>query len=93
MAGRSLWKGAISIGLVNIPIQVFFAEQKEKILPLANYAEKVINSNKKWCPMDDAHEMGQSSVFPTDYTNLNVPDNTKPKISAQLATEFIIISN
>jgi hypothetical protein len=24
--------------------------------------------------MDDAHEMGQSSVFPTDYTILNVPD-------------------
>jgi hypothetical protein len=24
--------------------------------------------------MDDTHEMGQSSVFPTDYTILNVPD-------------------
>jgi non-homologous end joining protein Ku len=30
MAARSIWKGAISFGLVNIPIQVFSAEQKEE---------------------------------------------------------------
>jgi DNA end-binding protein Ku len=29
MAARSIWKGAISFGLVNIPIEVFSAVQKE----------------------------------------------------------------
>jgi hypothetical protein len=29
MAARAIWKGSISFGLVNIPIQVFSATQKE----------------------------------------------------------------
>jgi non-homologous end joining protein Ku len=29
MAARAIWKGGISFGLVNIPIQVFSATQRE----------------------------------------------------------------
>jgi non-homologous end joining protein Ku len=29
MAARAIWKGNVSAGLVNIPIQVFSATQKE----------------------------------------------------------------
>jgi DNA end-binding protein Ku len=29
MAARSIWKGKISFGLVNIPVQVFSAVQRE----------------------------------------------------------------
>ena len=29
MAARAIWKGSVSFGLVNIPIQVFSATQKE----------------------------------------------------------------
>ena len=31
MAARAIWKGDISFGLVNIPIQVFSATQKEEV--------------------------------------------------------------
>jgi non-homologous end joining protein Ku len=47
MAARSIWKGAISFGLVNIPIQVFSAEQKEEFLPLANHVKRDTKSNTK----------------------------------------------
>jgi non-homologous end joining protein Ku len=30
MAARAIWKGSISFGLVNIPIQVFSTTQKEE---------------------------------------------------------------
>jgi hypothetical protein len=38
MAARSIWKGAISFGLVNIPIQVFSAEQKEEYTSFTNFS-------------------------------------------------------
>ena len=42
MAARSIWKGAISFGLVNIPIEVFSAVQKRRLyFILINYAKMV----------------------------------------------------
>src|SRR5829696_7018940 len=54
MTARSVWKGAISFGLVNIPIQVFSAEQKEEYTSFSQLCQKGHKIKyKKWCPIED----------------------------------------
>jgi DNA end-binding protein Ku len=54
MAARSIWKGAISFGLVNIPIQVFSVVQKEDYTSFNQLCEKGHKiKNKKWCPVEE----------------------------------------
>jgi DNA end-binding protein Ku len=54
MAARSIWKGAISFGLVNISIQVFSAEQKEEYTSFSQLCQKGHKIKyKKWCPVED----------------------------------------
>ena len=54
MAARSIWKGAISFGLVNIPIQVFSAEQKEESTSFSQLCQKGHKIKyKKWCPVEE----------------------------------------
>ena len=53
-SARAVWKGSISFGLVNIPIQVFFATQKEEYTSfnqLCNKGHKI--KYKKWCPVEE----------------------------------------
>jgi non-homologous end joining protein Ku len=40
MAARAIWKGSISFGLVNIPIQVFSATQKEEYTSFNQLCDK-----------------------------------------------------
>jgi DNA end-binding protein Ku len=52
MAARAIWKGSISFGLVNIPIQVFSATQKEASFnQLYDKGHKI--KYKKWCPVEE----------------------------------------
>jgi DNA end-binding protein Ku len=54
MAARAIWKGSISFGLVNIPIEVFSATQKEEYTSfnqLCNKGHKI--KYKKWCPVEE----------------------------------------
>src|ERR671922_414086 len=54
MAARSIWKGAISFGLVNIPIQVFSATQREDFTSFNQLCEKGHKIKyKKWCPVEE----------------------------------------
>ncbi len=54
MIARSIWKGVISFGLVNIPIQVFSAEQKEEYTSFNQLCEKGHKIKyKKWCPVEE----------------------------------------
>jgi DNA end-binding protein Ku len=54
MAARSIWKGNISFGLVNIPIQVFFAVQREDYTSFDQLCEKGHRIKyKKWCPVEE----------------------------------------
>src|SRR5918911_1761282 len=54
MAARSIWKGAISFGLVNISIQVFSAEQKEEYTSFNQLCQKGHKIKyKKWCPVEE----------------------------------------
>jgi DNA end-binding protein Ku len=54
MAARSIWKGAISFGLVNIPIQVFSATQREDYTSFNQLCEKGHRIKyKKWCPVEE----------------------------------------
>lgn len=54
MTSRILWRGSISFGLVNIPVQVFVATQKDEYSSF-NQVDK--NGHriryKKWCPVEE----------------------------------------
>jgi DNA end-binding protein Ku len=54
MATRAIWKGSISFGLVDIPIQVFSATHKEDYTSFNQLSEKGHKSKyKKWCPVEE----------------------------------------
>jgi DNA end-binding protein Ku len=54
MAARSIWKGNISFGLVNIPVQVFSAVQREDYTSFDQLCEKGHRIKyKKWCPVEE----------------------------------------
>src|SRR5919205_761137 len=51
---KAIWKGSIFFGLVNIPIQVFSATQKEEYISfnqICNNGHKI--KYKKWCPVEE----------------------------------------
>jgi DNA end-binding protein Ku len=53
-SARAVWKGSISFGLVNIPIQVFSATQKEEYTSFNQLCNKVHKIKyKKWCPVEE----------------------------------------
>jgi DNA end-binding protein Ku len=54
MAAHAIWKGSISFGLVNIPIQVFSATQREDYTSFNQLCDKGHKIRyKKWCPVED----------------------------------------
>jgi DNA end-binding protein Ku len=54
MPARVIWKGSISFGLVNIPVQVFSAGQKEDYTSFNQLCEKGHKIRyKKWCPVEE----------------------------------------
>jgi DNA end-binding protein Ku len=54
MAARAIWKGSISFGLVNIPIEVFSATQKEEFTSFNQLCDKGHKIKyKKWCPIEE----------------------------------------
>jgi DNA end-binding protein Ku len=54
MAARAIWKGSVSFGLVNIPIQVFSATQKEEYTSFKQLCDKGHKIKyKKWCPVEE----------------------------------------
>src|SRR5215208_8082568 len=54
MAARAIWKGSISFGLVNIPIQVFSATQREDFTSFNQLCDKGHKIKyKKWCPIEE----------------------------------------
>jgi len=54
MPARAIWKGSISFGLENIPIQVFSATQKEEYTSFSQLCDKGHKIKyKKWCPVEE----------------------------------------
>jgi len=54
MAAHATWKGSISFGLVNIPIQVFSATQREDYTSFNQLCDKGHKIKyKKWCPVEE----------------------------------------
>jgi DNA end-binding protein Ku len=54
MAARSLWKGSISFGLVNIPVKLYASADTSKDFSfnqLDNKGHRI--QQKKWCPVED----------------------------------------
>jgi DNA end-binding protein Ku len=53
-SARAIWKGSISFGLVNIPIQIFSATQKEEYTSFNQLCDKGHKIKyKKWCPIEE----------------------------------------
>src|ERR671919_2063009 len=54
MAAHAIWKGSISFGLVNIPIQVFSSTQREDYTSFNQLCDKGHKIRyKKWCPVEE----------------------------------------
>ena len=54
MVARSIWKGAISFGRVNIPIRFSEAVQKEDYTSFNQLCENGHKiKNRKWCPVEE----------------------------------------
>ncbi|HEY9386856.1 MAG TPA: Ku protein, partial [Nitrososphaeraceae archaeon] len=54
MAARAIWKGSLSFGLVNIPIEVFAATQREDFTYFNQLCDKGHKIKyKKWCPVEE----------------------------------------
>jgi DNA end-binding protein Ku len=54
MAAKSIWKGNISFGLVNIPVQVYSAVQREEYTSFDQLCKKEHKIKyKKWCPVEE----------------------------------------
>jgi DNA end-binding protein Ku len=53
MPAHSIWSGSISFGLVNIPIKVYTATEKNEFSfnQLDEKGHKI--QHKKWCPVED----------------------------------------
>jgi DNA end-binding protein Ku len=86
MAARSIWKGSISFGLVNIPIQVFSATQKEDYASFSQLCEKGHKIKyKKWCPVEEREVQWSEikkgyEVTKNDYVVLEKEDIDKIKL-------------
>ena len=61
MAARSMWKGSISFGLVNIPVKVYLATQGREF----SFNQLCPNGHriqyKRWCPVEEK-EIGFNEV-------------------------------
>ena len=54
MVAHAIWKGSISFGLVNIPIQVFSAVQREDFTSFSQLCQNGHKIRyKKWCPVEE----------------------------------------
>src|SRR5918998_946337 len=86
MTARSIWKGAISFGLVNIPIQVFSAVQKEDYTSFNLLCEKGHKiKNKKWCPVEEREVQWSEirkgyEIVKNDYVVIEKEDLEKIKL-------------
>jgi DNA end-binding protein Ku len=98
MAARAIWKGSISFGLVNIPIQVFSATQKEEYTSFNQLCDKGHKIKyKKWCPVEEREvpwpEIKKGyEISKNDYVVLEKEelDNTKLKTTNTVEVkEFI----
>src|SRR5215213_9050080 len=81
MAARTIWKGSISFGLVNIPVQVFVATQKDEFSPFNQLDEKGHKIKyKKWCPIEE-REVPWSEIKKGYEITKNKKKNTSPSNS------------
>jgi DNA end-binding protein Ku len=98
MAARSIWKGSISFGLVNIPIQVFSSTQREDYTSFSQLCDKGHKIRyKKWCPVEErevqwseikkGHEITKNNFLVIEKEDL---DNIKLKTNNTIEVkEFI----
>jgi len=93
MAAHAIWKGSISFGLVNIPIQVFSATQREDYTSfnqLCNKGHKI--KYKKWCPVEEREVQWSEikkgyEITKNDYVVIEKEDLDKIKLKTNNTIE------
>jgi DNA end-binding protein Ku len=93
MAARAIWKGSISFGLVNIPIQVYSATQKEDYTSFNQLCDKGHKIRyKKWCPTEEREVQWSEikkgyEITKNDYVVIEKEDLDKIKLKTNNTVE------
>jgi DNA end-binding protein Ku len=93
MAARAIWKGSISFGLVNIPIQVFSATQNEDYTSFSQLCDKGHKIRyKKWCPVEEREVQWSEirkghEITKNDYVVIEKEDLDKIKLKTNNTIE------
>src|SRR5919107_2918704 len=94
MAARAIWKGNISFGLVNIPIQVFSATQKEEFTSFNQLCDKGHKIKyKKWCPLEEREVLWSEikkgyEITKNDYVVIEKQDLDRIKLKTNNTIEI-----
>jgi DNA end-binding protein Ku len=94
MAARAIWKGSISFGLVNIPIQVFSATQIEEYTSFNQLRDKGHKIKyKKWCPVEErevpwAEIKKEYEITKNDYVVIEKQDLDRIKLKTNNTIEI-----
>src|ERR687897_1793767 len=93
MTARSIWKGSISFGLVNVPIQVFSATQREDYTSFNQLCDKGHKIRyKKWCPIEEREVQWSEikkgyEIAKNDYLVIEKEDLDRIKLKTNNAIE------
>ena len=94
MAAHAIWKGSISFGLVNIPIQVFSATQKEEYTSFNQLCDKGHKIKyKKWCPVEEREVLWSEikkgyEITKNDYVVIEKQDLDRIKLKTNNTIEI-----
>src|ERR671915_1374163 len=93
VAAHAIWKGSISFGLVNIPIQVFSATQREEYTSFNQLCDKGHKIRyKKWCPVEEREVQWSEikkgyEIAKNDYIVIEKEDSDKIKLKTTNTVE------
>src|SRR5215831_15519865 len=80
---RPIWKGAITFGMISIPVKLFGAtESKDLAFNTLHNACKSRLKQKRWCPVDDREVFQDEVVRAYEYTKDNYIEVTDEDIES-----------
>jgi DNA end-binding protein Ku len=95
MAARAVWKGSISFGLVNIPIQVFSTTQREDFTSFNQLYERGHKIKyKKWCPVEErevpwSEIKKRYEITKNNYVAIENEDLDRIKLKSNNTTKYL----
>jgi DNA end-binding protein Ku len=80
---RPIWKGAITFGMISIPVKLFGAtESKDLAFNTLHKTDKSRLKQKRWCPVDDREVFQDEVVRAYEYTKDNYIEITDEDIES-----------